>query len=558
MRDAGVHQTDRDRRVLGFAAALVAVTPGFAAATASARTIQWHGCGPECRRAFNAASSRCRSTTRVRLGATTKLGFARLPARDRARRVGSLIINPGGPGAAGSSFVAVEALGRHLWHPALHRRFDLIGMDPRGTGTSAPIQCDPGACNQVASLFPRTAAEFEHLTAPDARAGRELPRGPGRCSATWTRSRCARLGGAATSARRREAELPRTVLRRRAGHALRRALSEAHPAMALDAILDHSIPTGRIFSTRRGLRGYVQPLCRLVRADKELPAARAERRRPFDRLVARPTASRSRSRGVRRRPARPPVSGAEIRLDSFNPLSTKLPVAAFGFPAGRPRAALVRPEPATPAPSPGHWRPARTRPFAGLAVICLDYPTLIALPRPRRRRCSLARSPRTPTAPARRGPPSPAASDWPVPPANPPHRARSTARRRSCSHSTHDPSTPYRGRTTAPRQIPGAVLLTRDGDGHTPRCSHRQPHQRRHRQLPHHPEDAPAEHRLREAERPDAQGPTKGGDFHVTAGRATRPSGSQRSGRSGSFSPLRSPVNAAAPRSSGIQKRITR
>ena len=38
-------------------------------------------------------------------GAKITLGFNRLPAADRAHRVGSLIINPGGPGGAGSDFV---------------------------------------------------------------------------------------------------------------------------------------------------------------------------------------------------------------------------------------------------------------------------------------------------------------------------------------------------------------------------------------------------------------------------------------------------------------------
>ena len=149
--------------VLGCVAAFAAATPGFANASVSARGIQWHGCGPELPPNLQCGELSVPLDYARPRGATTKLGFARLPAQDRARRVGSLIINPGGPGAAGSSFVAIEALGRHLWHPALHRRFDLIGMDPRGTGLSAPIQCDPATWNQIPSLFPHTEAEFEQL-----------------------------------------------------------------------------------------------------------------------------------------------------------------------------------------------------------------------------------------------------------------------------------------------------------------------------------------------------------------------------------------------------------
>ena len=45
----------------------------------------------------------------------------------------------------------------------LHRRFDLIGMDPRGVGLSTRVRCDPAVYNRPVSLFPRTAAQFRRL-----------------------------------------------------------------------------------------------------------------------------------------------------------------------------------------------------------------------------------------------------------------------------------------------------------------------------------------------------------------------------------------------------------
>jgi pimeloyl-ACP methyl ester carboxylesterase len=98
-------------------------------------------------------------------GTKITVGFVRLPASDRAHRVGSLIINPGGPGGQGSQFVGLEAAGRHLWHPALHRRFDLIGMDPRGLGLSTQVRCAPARSNPPVSLFPRTVKSYEDLRA---------------------------------------------------------------------------------------------------------------------------------------------------------------------------------------------------------------------------------------------------------------------------------------------------------------------------------------------------------------------------------------------------------
>ena len=57
---------------------------------------------------------------------------------------------------------------------------------------------------------------------------------------------------------------------------------------------------------------------------------------------------------------------------------------------------------------------------------------------------------------------------WPVPLANPPHRARVRgAPPILLVSATHDPSTPYVGARRIQRQIPRAVLLTREGDGQT-------------------------------------------------------------------------------------------
>jgi pimeloyl-ACP methyl ester carboxylesterase len=55
------------------------------------------------------------------------------------QRIGSLFVNPGGPGAGGS-FLAENA--EKLYDKALVNRFDVIGWDPRGTGRSNPaIDC---------------------------------------------------------------------------------------------------------------------------------------------------------------------------------------------------------------------------------------------------------------------------------------------------------------------------------------------------------------------------------------------------------------------------------
>ena len=70
---------------------------------------------------------------------TIDLALVRLPATDPARRIGSLFVNPGGPG--GSGVEAVREGGKELSTPDVRARFDIVGMDPRGVGGSTPVRC---------------------------------------------------------------------------------------------------------------------------------------------------------------------------------------------------------------------------------------------------------------------------------------------------------------------------------------------------------------------------------------------------------------------------------
>ena len=76
-----------------------------------------------------------------------KIGIAinRKPATDPSQRIGSVLTNPGGPGASGIDFLRSEA----GIMTNLNRRFDLIGFDPRGIGQSSPVRCLSGPQEDV-------------------------------------------------------------------------------------------------------------------------------------------------------------------------------------------------------------------------------------------------------------------------------------------------------------------------------------------------------------------------------------------------------------------------
>jgi pimeloyl-ACP methyl ester carboxylesterase len=72
-------------------------------------------------------------------GPTFELFIARHRATDPEARIGSLLVNPGGPGSEGT-FLAIAAAG--IYDPAILRHFDIVAWDPRGTGESEPpIDC---------------------------------------------------------------------------------------------------------------------------------------------------------------------------------------------------------------------------------------------------------------------------------------------------------------------------------------------------------------------------------------------------------------------------------
>jgi pimeloyl-ACP methyl ester carboxylesterase len=72
-------------------------------------------------------------------GKTIKVALFRVRASDFQRRIGSLLMNFGGPGAPG-----VEPLRQLAGElpDELRARFDVVGFDPRGTGDTLPVKCE--------------------------------------------------------------------------------------------------------------------------------------------------------------------------------------------------------------------------------------------------------------------------------------------------------------------------------------------------------------------------------------------------------------------------------
>jgi pimeloyl-ACP methyl ester carboxylesterase len=67
-----------------------------------------------------------------------EITLLRARADDQRDRIGSLVVNPGGPGGSGVDLAVYLSLGLG---PEVTRRFDIVGFDPRGVGRSSPVKC---------------------------------------------------------------------------------------------------------------------------------------------------------------------------------------------------------------------------------------------------------------------------------------------------------------------------------------------------------------------------------------------------------------------------------
>jgi pimeloyl-ACP methyl ester carboxylesterase len=123
-------------------------------------------------------------------GKAVRLSVVRLPASRRGDRIGSLVLNPGGPGASGVGYARRAST---VLSDAVRRRYDVVGFDPRGVGQSDPLQClddaetdalvgsdptpdDPAEVRAMANLFKDMAAQckakggdlLEHVSTAEA------------------------------------------------------------------------------------------------------------------------------------------------------------------------------------------------------------------------------------------------------------------------------------------------------------------------------------------------------------------------------------------------------
>jgi len=141
----------------------VGAAAALASAGGSARTvtaIAWKPCK-------HGASVQCGSI-RVPVdwakpdGPKITVRFARRPADEPTKRVGTLFYQAGGPNDGGIDYLQ-PGHAELVFSAALRERFDIVGVDPRGFGESTRVRCRVPLVVPGVTLFPRTSRQFKRL-----------------------------------------------------------------------------------------------------------------------------------------------------------------------------------------------------------------------------------------------------------------------------------------------------------------------------------------------------------------------------------------------------------
>lgn len=90
-------------------------------------------------------------------GATIGIALLRVKAKDPGHRLGTIFVNPGGPGDTARDFAAEVP---QVLPQSILDRFDIVGVDPRGVGGSTQIRCFTTKAEQTHTEHPFAATPF--------------------------------------------------------------------------------------------------------------------------------------------------------------------------------------------------------------------------------------------------------------------------------------------------------------------------------------------------------------------------------------------------------------
>jgi pimeloyl-ACP methyl ester carboxylesterase len=454
--------------ILGVAVAVLpaggpAQAQGSSVKAKSRPALKWAACE-------DAPAVQC-STLRVPLdwsrprGPKVSIALTRLPARDRQRRVGSVLFNCGGPGCPGAQVVKLRP---EVFTPLLRERFDIVGFDPRATGESTPVKCGLPAFDPTLPTYPANEADYRRLV--------EFNKALARSCRKMTGSY---LMNVASPAVVRDIEAIRASLRDgnlnwlglSYGTMLGALYAERYPkrirTLALDGALDRGLSEpGMLGAEATAAEDGFERWAAWCAGSPECPLQGQDVLRVWDDLITAANRSPIPAAGLGRG-----VTGEDIQnaTDSdyllFKRPTAFAPVSWLSI--GPAIVKALHGDASDFATQVGE--PPTDPAYGERAIECLEFPVQTRSFAEFIGRTTIARiiAPHLGGA-NQTGRLISKCLGWPRPRGNPRHFLHVEGAPPSLIvNATHDPSTSYVWALSMQAQIPRSVLLTRDGDGHT-------------------------------------------------------------------------------------------
>jgi pimeloyl-ACP methyl ester carboxylesterase len=178
-------------------------------------------------------------------GQRIDLAVARHAATDPKRRLGVLMVDPGGPGGSAAEFALSG-----LFSPEIRARFDIVGIDSRGTGNSLAIRCADLMTGQP-TIYPADETQFTALLQHNRRVLAECRE---RSGPIFDHADSAAVAQDMDAARRALGERKVSYLGLSYGTVFGQQYAEKFcdriRAMVLDSVVDHSVDTKRFMGDR--------------------------------------------------------------------------------------------------------------------------------------------------------------------------------------------------------------------------------------------------------------------------------------------------------------------
>ncbi|MGV9288225.1 alpha/beta hydrolase [Streptomyces sp. NPDC003719] len=161
---AGSPAAEKAGGATGTARTTLAPLPGATPSSLSpyyGQRLSWRDCGVP---GFQCATMKAPLDYEKPAEGDVRLAVARKKATGPGKRLGSLLVNPGGPGGSAVGYLQQYA---GIGYPAeVRARYDMVAVDPRGVARSEPVECLDGrrmdAYTQT-DFTPDDAGETEEL-----------------------------------------------------------------------------------------------------------------------------------------------------------------------------------------------------------------------------------------------------------------------------------------------------------------------------------------------------------------------------------------------------------